>query len=107
MGGGAEKTLSKSIVLDKSVPDIKALNDEVNFAFLWGTKKELKGFIALFNNMRTVQFKAHHAKFVLLCRQSYCGPLRKQVRYFKEVNRSRSWFMIGGFRSILLVSAFG
>ena len=59
-------------------------------------------FIALFNNMRTVQFKAHHAKFVLRCRQSCCGPLRKQAQYFREVNRSRSWFVIGGFLSICL-----
>ena len=46
--------------------------------------------IALFNNMRTVQFTAYHAKFVLSCRQSCREPLRKQVRYFREVNRSGS-----------------
>ena len=28
------------------------------------------------------------------------------MRYFKEVNRSRSWFVIGGFRSILFVCCF-
>ena len=47
------------------------------------------------------------APCLLRCRQSCRGPLRKQARYFREVNRSRSWFVIGGFRSILLVSAFG
>ena len=63
--------------------------------------------IAVFNNMRTVKFKVHHAKFVLRCRQSCHGPLRKQVRYFREVNRSGSWFVTaGGFRSLLLVSTF-
>ena len=44
---------------------------------------------------------------LLSCRQSCRGPLRKQARYFREVNRSRSCFVIGRFRSILLVSAFG
>ena len=29
-------------------------------------------------------------------------PSIKQVRHFREVNRSRSWFVIGGFRSICL-----
>ena len=73
----------------------------------FGTQKsshnnEVVIYIALFNNRRTVQFTAHYAKYVLRCRQSYRGPLRKQVRCFREVNRSRSWFVIGGFRSILL-----
>ena len=28
------------------------------------------------------------------------------MQHFREVNRSRSWFVIGGFRSILLVCCF-
>ena len=47
------------------------------------------------------------APCLLCCRQSCCGPLRKQTQYFREVSRSCSWFVIGGFRSILLVSTFG
>ena len=37
------------------------------------------------------------APCLLRCRQSCCGPLRKQVRYSREVNRSCSWFVIGRF----------
>ena len=48
--------------------------------------------------MRTVQFTVHHAKFVLRCHQSCRGPLTKQVRYFRQVNKSRSLFVVGGFR---------
>ena len=76
-----EENLQENINMTKSNTGIFSAAIQQVFIFLHITKEVLfihqdinffNHFIALFINMQTVQFKAHHAKFILCCRQSCC-----------------------------------
>ena len=64
------------------------------------------GFIAVFNNMRTLKFKPQLTVYVFRCRQSSKRTSRETKAHFSRVKRSRLSVVIGRFRSILFVSGF-
>ena len=64
------------------------------------------GFIAVFNNIRTLKFKPQPTVYVFRCRQSSKRTCRENEAHFSRVKRSRLPVVIGRFRSILFVSVF-
>ena len=63
-------------------------------------------FIAVFNNMRTLEFKPQLTVYVFCCRQSSKRIPWETEAHFSRVKRSRLLVMIGRFRSILFASVF-